>query len=84
MATLGQQWRERLRPSDILARHGGDEFALLLPHTAPTGAQAALQRLCSGRDPVGWSIGVSEWLAGENLDVALARADQHLYEEKHR
>jgi len=56
----------------------------LLPHTAPTGAQAALQRLCSGRDPVGWSIGVSEWLAGENLDVALARADQHLYEEKHR
>jgi diguanylate cyclase (GGDEF)-like protein len=82
LATLGQQWRERMRPSDILARHGGDEFVLLLPCTGPTGARAALERLRSDDDPVGWSIGISEWRPGETLDVVLARADKHLYEAK--
>ncbi len=82
LAALGQQWRERIRPSDTLARHGGDEFVLLLPDTVPAGADAALKRLCSGRDPVSWSIGISEWLAGESLDAPLARADKHLYEAK--
>lgn len=82
LARLGRQWRERMRPSDILARHGGDEFVLLLPGTGPSGAQAALERLCSGEDPVSWSTGISEWLADESLDVPLARADRHLYEAK--
>jgi diguanylate cyclase (GGDEF)-like protein len=82
LATLGRQWRERMRPSDILARHGGDEFVLLLPGTGPGGAEAVLERLCSGEDPVSWSIGISEWQPGEDLDAPLARADEHLYEAK--
>jgi diguanylate cyclase (GGDEF)-like protein len=82
LAALGRQWRERMRPSDILARHGGDEFVLLLPGTGPKGAEAALERLCSGEDPVSWSIGISEWLHGEDLDAPLARADKRLYEAK--
>ncbi len=82
LARLGQEWRERTRPSDILARHGGDEFVLLLPGTGQSGAEAALERLCSGEDPVGWSTGVSEWLPGESLEEPLARADKQLYEAK--
>ncbi|MGA2455427.1 MAG: GGDEF domain-containing protein [Solirubrobacteraceae bacterium] len=82
LADLGRQWRERMRPSDILARHGGDEFVLLLPGTGPSGAEAALNRLCSAEDPVSWSIGVSEWRPDEGLDAPLARADKHLYEAK--
>jgi diguanylate cyclase (GGDEF)-like protein len=82
LAALGRDWRERLRPSDILARHGGDEFVLLLPGTTPVGAQAALERLHGGQDAIAWSTGVSEWRSGESLDAPLARADRHLYEAK--
>jgi diguanylate cyclase (GGDEF)-like protein len=82
LAALGRQWRERIRPNDTLARHGGDEFVLLLPDTRPAGADAALKRLCSGHEPVSWSIGISEWIDGETLDAPLARADKQLYEAK--
>jgi diguanylate cyclase (GGDEF)-like protein len=82
LAELARSWRERMRPSDIIARHGGDEFVLLLPCTGPSGAQAALGRLRGREDHVDWSIGISEWLPGEDLDTPLARADKHLYEAK--
>lgn len=79
LAGLGRSWRARVRPGDILARHGGDEFVLLLPSTTATGAEAVLERLRDGDDPVGWSVGVSEWSSGESLDAPLARADRYLY-----
>lgn len=82
LATLGRDWRSSLRSSDILARHGGDEFVLLMPCTAPSGAEAVLARMRTRQDAVCWSCGVSEWLGGESLDAALARADRHLYRAK--
>jgi diguanylate cyclase (GGDEF)-like protein len=82
LRVLARQWRAHIRPGDILARHGGDEFLLLLPSTGPAGAEAALQRLSRPEAPIGWSTGISEWLPGESLDAALARADKRLYEVK--
>jgi diguanylate cyclase (GGDEF)-like protein len=79
LAGLGRAWRARVRPGDILARHGGDEFVLLLPATTSSGAEAVLERLRDGENPVGWSVGVSEWRPGESLDAPLARADRYLY-----
>jgi diguanylate cyclase (GGDEF)-like protein len=79
LAGLGRAWRGRVRPGDILARHGGDEFVLLLPATTSTGAEAVLERLRDGEDPVGWSVGVSEWRTRESLDAPMARADRCLY-----
>jgi diguanylate cyclase (GGDEF)-like protein len=82
LADLGRSWSERLRAGDILARHGGDEFVLLLPATSPDGAVAVLERLRDDRLPVTWSVGIGTWLASEDLDECIARADTHLYSVK--
>ncbi len=82
LADLGRSWRERLRTGDILARHGGDEFVLLLPATSPESATAVLERLRIEDLPVTWSVGLGEWLPGESLGECIARADTHLYSVK--
>lgn len=82
LADLGSSWRERLRTGDILARHGGDEFVLLLPATSPESATAVLERLRVEGLPVTWSVGIAEWLSAESLGECIARADAHLYSVK--
>jgi diguanylate cyclase (GGDEF)-like protein len=82
LSDIGRSWGERLRAGDILARHGGDEFVLLLPATSPEGAVAVLERLRDDRLPVTWSVGIGTWLPGEGLDECIARADTHLYSVK--
>jgi diguanylate cyclase (GGDEF)-like protein len=82
LADLARGWRERLRAGDILARHGGDEFVLLLPGTSSREAEAVLRRLRVEGLPVSWSVGFSRWAPAESLDACLARADRDLYSVK--
>jgi diguanylate cyclase (GGDEF)-like protein len=82
LADLGRSWCECVRTGDILARHGGDEFVLLLPATSPESATAVLERLRVKDLPVTWSVGIAEWLSGESLGECIARADAHLYSVK--
>jgi diguanylate cyclase (GGDEF)-like protein len=81
LAELSAAWREALRPADVLARHGGDEFAILLPATSEEGAIRLVGRLRHAHATT-WSAGVAAWPQGESLDGALARADARLYEAK--
>jgi diguanylate cyclase (GGDEF)-like protein len=76
---LAGAWRERLRAGDILARHGGDEFVLLLPATSPAEAGGVLERLRDGEQPIDWSVGLSELRPGEDLGACVVRADRDLY-----
>lgn len=85
--------RSQLRPYDIVARCGGDEFAVVMPDAGLPQAQRAAQRIeqavvaLSGRHgvDVGISVGIASLPQdGSDLDTVMRVADQSMYREKGR
>lgn len=84
--------RAALRPSDIVARFGGEEFVVLLPDTTLVEATAAIARIqrqsAVSRGPgqsvaVTFSAGVVLREVDETLEKTLQRADKATYAAKH-
>lgn len=76
-------WLRQLRSSDVLARHGGEEFAVLLPDCAVKSAVETAERLRSTMpDGRTCSIGVAERVPGEDGASLITRADSALYAAK--
>jgi diguanylate cyclase (GGDEF)-like protein len=87
---LSQMVGESVRQSDLLARWGGEEFALLLADTdAPAAAETAeklrqlIAQLTFGLvGTVTCSFGVAQFVSGDTAAGLLARADSALYRAK--
>jgi diguanylate cyclase (GGDEF)-like protein len=75
-------WSAQLRPGDLLARIGGDEFALLLPGCTLSGAHAVASRVRAATPGIGCSVGVAEWDGAESSHALHRRADGELYAAK--
>ncbi len=62
LAGVARNWSHSLRPDDVLARIGGDEFALLLPACTEADAADILERLRPGIPrPHACSVGFATW-----------------------
>ena len=80
------------RAEDVIARVGGDEFAVLLPHTNAKAAEAALLRFYDilqehntkyfPENPLHLSIGISTAEYGNSLMETLKEADANMYHQK--
>lgn len=85
--------RQNLRPTDSIARMGGEEFVIIYPDTALDNAVDALIRLQReltrayflANDQkllITFSAGVSQWLPGEDFETLIKRADSAMYQAK--
>jgi diguanylate cyclase (GGDEF)-like protein len=83
LAAAAVAWRPELRSTDTIARFGGEEFAVLLPHSDEEGALRVIERLLSVV-PLGEtaSAGLAVWDGTESGEALLARADAALYAAK--
>ena len=84
----------QLRHTDVLARHGGDEFVVLLPETAAAGAFEVAEKIRAAVEATSLALGgrlvrttVSVGVAsypndGATLDLLQAHADHSMYQAK--
>ncbi len=94
LATSAQLLVENTRRADVVGRHGGEEFLIILPHTDAAGAAVIAKRIRSAMENtpflvqeevrlrVTTSIGVAERGQKETANRLLARADAALYNAK--
>ncbi|MBT8120074.1 MAG: GGDEF domain-containing protein [Gammaproteobacteria bacterium] len=95
LITVADAIRSPLRPNDMVARFGGEEFAVLLPETTVSNAEIIAERLrdhVAKADPgvldsrrlpaVTISLGIAGRQPGYSLDMMIAAADVAMYHAK--
>jgi diguanylate cyclase (GGDEF)-like protein len=93
LKNFAQVLSDNVRDSDCVGRLGGDEFGVLLSHADQDQAhkkadilaqklRAAPTRWNSAVIPVSFAYGAFELKAGDDADMAMARADEAMYAHK--
>jgi diguanylate cyclase (GGDEF)-like protein len=83
LKSCAARWWNAVRSVDLLARLGGEEFALLLPNCIALDAVTAAERLrAATSDLRAVSVGVAQWDMQEPLESLMLRADVALYRAK--
>jgi diguanylate cyclase (GGDEF)-like protein len=94
LAVLAEVIRENLRSADSAYRYGGEEFTVILPETEGENALLVAERLRKGfedtvlsplpRSEVHMtvSVGVTQYIPGEDDSVLIKRADNAMYSAK--
>jgi len=87
--------RDRVRRDDLIARWGGEEFAVLLPKAAVRAAYTKAKALVEDLETTDWtidaakklrftmSVGVVGWAKGDEPKTMVERVDKALYAAKH-
>lgn len=92
---VAQEMQQCVKGRDVLARYGGEEFAVLLPSTPLQGASMLAESIRviiesqvvsnhSGKEleSVTISLGVAQYIPGEDAASFIARSDSCLYRSK--
>lgn len=85
--------KETLRPTDVIARFGGEEFVIILPETGVEEGMKTMMRLQreltkkfflhkNEKVLITFSAGIALRLLDESADAIISRADQALYKAK--
>ncbi len=95
LSQIGRKLRECIRDSDFICRYGGEEFAVILPHTQPEKARMVCERFreivaghpftCDSSEfAMTISIGMASYSSGTDQSPLefVGMADQALYEAK--
>ncbi|GGY85879.1 hypothetical protein GCM10011613_33590 [Cellvibrio zantedeschiae] len=93
LKVIGRSVAKRLREVDFFCRFGGEEFVAIMPETNLAEAMPVLDTIRAAianaafnykEQPISitLSIGATEFKAGDDLEIAFARADEALYAAK--
>jgi diguanylate cyclase (GGDEF)-like protein len=83
LCETGERLAAAFRGEDVMARVGGDEFAVLILGSTPDDAVGAVERLRAATPREGsFSAGLAVGTATEGLEGLMRRADLALYEAK--
>ncbi|MGY2128516.1 putative bifunctional diguanylate cyclase/phosphodiesterase [Blastococcus sp. SYSU DS0617] len=82
LRAVAEAWVPLLPRGAVLARHGGDEFSLLLPDCGGDAALVCAEELRSALPGIGTSVGVAEFELSDSPADLMRRADAALYRVK--
>jgi len=83
--------RSVLRSTDLICRWGGDEFAVIAPATGLPGARVLAEKIRTTVQDHRWSVpgisltvsvGMAQFVVGDQRDTIMNRADEALYRAK--